>query len=79
VTSTSSSACCTPSTDSTGRPSAAHHWLPNGDRWTVYGHYIARLGRIAELTLQTLYAGGHDCLPSISARRPGDWRDPRSK
>jgi hypothetical protein len=51
----------------------AHHWLPDGDRWTVYGHYIARIvdGRIAELTLETFYAGGHEGLPSISARRPG--------
>ena len=50
----------------------AYHWLPNGDVWTVHGHYIAGIadGTIAELTLQTFYAGGHDALPAIPARRP---------
>jgi SnoaL-like domain len=50
----------------------AHHWLANGDRWTVHGHYVARIvdARIVELNLQTFYAGGHDGLPNITARRP---------
>jgi hypothetical protein len=50
----------------------ARHWLPNGDLWIVHGHYTARIveGRIAELNLQTFYAGGHDQLPEITARRP---------
>ena len=50
----------------------ARHWLPNGDLWTVYGHYMARIvdDRIAELELQTFHAGGHDGLPNITARRP---------
>jgi hypothetical protein len=52
----------------------AHHWLPEargGDTWTVHGHYIARLadGKIAELTLQTFHAGGHDGLPTIAGQR----------
>jgi SnoaL-like domain len=50
----------------------AHHWLPNGDLWIVHGHYIARIvdNRIAELNLQTFFAGGHDGLPDIPPRRP---------
>jgi ketosteroid isomerase-like protein len=50
----------------------AYHWLADGDVWTVHGHYIARIagGRIAELNLQTFYAGGHDGLPNLTARRP---------
>lgn len=50
----------------------AHHWLPDGDLWIVHGHYVARIvdGRIAELNLQTIYAGGHDGLPDIPARHP---------
>lgn len=50
----------------------AYHWLPDGDLWTVHGHYVARIedGRIAELVLQTFYAGGHDGLPALTARRP---------
>ena len=50
----------------------AHHWVPGGDLWTVHGHYLARVvdDRIVELTLQTFFAGGHDGLPSIGARRP---------
>lgn len=50
----------------------AHHWLPDGDLWMVHGHYVARIvgDRIAELNLQTFYAGGHDGLPRINARRP---------
>jgi hypothetical protein len=49
----------------------AHHWLPGGDLWIVHGHYVARIanGRIAELTLQTFSAGGHDGLPTVAARR----------
>jgi hypothetical protein len=49
----------------------AHHWVPGGDLWTVHGHYVARIvnGRIAELTLQTFHAGGHDGLPTVAARR----------
>jgi SnoaL-like domain len=49
----------------------AYHWLPDGDVWTVHGHYIARLadGKIAELTLQTFYASGPDGLPTVAARR----------
>jgi len=37
----------------------AHHWL-DGQAWTVYGHYIARIsdGRIAALTLQTYQEEG---------------------
>jgi hypothetical protein len=51
----------------------AHHWLPDGDLWTVHGHYLARIvnDRIAELNLQTFYAGGHEGLPNVAARRPG--------
>lgn len=50
----------------------AYHWLPDGDLWTVHGHYLASIadGRIAELTLQTFYAGGHDGLPALAGRRP---------
>jgi hypothetical protein len=50
----------------------AVHWLPNGDAWTVYGHYIAQLvnGKIAALTLQTFRADGHEGLPAVAARRP---------
>jgi hypothetical protein len=50
----------------------AYHWMPDGDLWTVHGHYVARIteGRIAELTLQTFYAGGSEALPAIAARRP---------
>jgi SnoaL-like protein len=50
----------------------AHHWLANGDRWTVHCHYMARIvgARIVELNLHTFYAGGHDGLPNITARRP---------
>jgi hypothetical protein len=50
----------------------AHHWLPNGDLWTVHGHYVARIvdNQIAELNLQIFYAGGHGGLPNIAARRP---------
>jgi hypothetical protein len=52
----------------------AHHWLPEaqgGDLWTVHGHYVARItdGKIAELTLETFHAGGHDGLPSIPGQR----------
>lgn len=50
----------------------AHHWLPNGDLWIVHGHYVVRVAdnRIAELNLQTYFAGGHDGLPAIPAHRP---------
>lgn len=50
----------------------AVHWLPNGDAWTVHGHYIAHLagGKIAALTLQTFRAYGHEGLPTVEARRP---------
>ncbi|HEY3089675.1 MAG TPA: nuclear transport factor 2 family protein [Jatrophihabitantaceae bacterium] len=52
----------------------AVHWLPNGDAWTVHGHYIAQLanGKIAALTLQTFRASGHEGLPTVEARRPWD-------
>lgn len=50
----------------------AYHWLPNGDAWTVHGHYIAQLadGKITALTLQTFHADGHEPLPTVPARRP---------
>jgi SnoaL-like domain len=50
----------------------AVHWLPNGDAWTVYGHYVAQLvnGKIAALTLSTFRAVGADGLPTVEAHRP---------
>jgi hypothetical protein len=53
----------------------ANHWFAaadGGDTWTVHGHYAARIsgGRIAELTLHTFHAAGHDGLPSIAGQRP---------
>lgn len=55
---------------------SAHHWLPDGQRWTVYGHYIARIAdrRIAELKLETFAAGEHDGLPTVAPRRPSPAR-----
>ena len=50
----------------------AHHWMADGDRWSVYGHYVARLvdDRIAELTLQTFRQEGNPELPAIAAKNP---------
>jgi hypothetical protein len=42
----------------------ASHWL-DGEGWTVFGHYIARVedGRIAALTLQTYQQEGNRDIP----------------
>jgi len=50
----------------------AHHWMADGDRWTVYGHYVVRLvdGRIGELTLRTFWQDGNQDLPTIAAKNP---------
>ena len=52
----------------------AHHWRPdnaNGDAWTVYGHYTARLadGKVSELILHTYRAEGAADLPRIDGKR----------
>lgn len=52
----------------------ARHWRPgnaDGDAWTVYGHYSARLagGKIAELVLHTYRAEGAADLPRIDGKR----------
>ena len=48
----------------------ASHWL-DGEVWTVYGHYIARVegGRITEFTLQAYQQEGNLELPARARAR----------
>lgn len=49
----------------------AHHWLPGGESWTVYGHYVFKLegDRITSLTLRLHQQEGNRDLPAIARER----------
>lgn len=50
----------------------AHHWMPDGQRWSVYGRYTAHVvdGRITSLTLHTYQQEGDPELPATAAANP---------